>query len=666
MTSLCITGISGHDFATVSNLLFQGGLAQAKPIERESTISLNDWHKRVAPLLSRQQPVGRLWEQLAGDLLLANLHASQWAWADTASLAALSFWAELEPGLSFLLLTSDPEDYLAYRLLSDQSEDTSEVSEHVCLKEWRDYHEHMLNFYLDNSDRCLLINARQAKSNPEALFEKLNERFGLKLLIESIQLPALTIGNASHEAPVSLAYYIAEKALLDKGKEIKPLHDELKAAQVPLAEPETETDSEGNLLVTAKYSLTSILQDYQKRCAKDLTADERLALERLHKENESLLDRLNKAQEELEAAHEKQQCLQQELTEAKALPAPDPQQEEELEDLRQENELLLLQLQQVQEELESVFIQVQENKKAKSESDHVTQATKAESKEIREKFEKYKAESEKTIQVLRTESASLNKKLEQQLKENSHLKGQLADHKKVEVGLNDQQQENELLLLQMQQVQEELEHYFIRHQEVSKETEKLKNENRKLSQKYQIAQQQLEQPRGFLSRFTNGSKQPVLAQKLVYSAVQLRHEQVNKDYEHLNILLKDAIFGEQYSPEWRFRLSCAAVSTEDFGKQPKLEIPEQSDQLLQNWFSESENEYGRKLELRFALPNAMDTGVWKQINHTDQTLLNDLLIQLPQILSSLEEKHNLSSRPWADWQTLVTDMQRIHRQKTKR
>lgn len=666
MTSLCITGISGHDFATVSNLLFQGGLAQAKPIERESTISLNDWHKRVAPLLGRQQPVGRLWEQLAGDLLLANLHASQWGWADTASLAALSFWAELEPGLNFLLLTSDPEDYLAYRMLSDQSEDISEVNEHVCLKEWRDYHERMLNFYLDNSERCLLINTRQAKSNPEALFEKLSERFGLKLSIETTQLPALTIENSSNEAPVSLAYYIAEKALLGKDKEITPLHNELKAAQVPLAEPEAETDSEGNLLVTAKYSLTSILQDYQKRCAKDLTADERLALERLYEENESLLDRLNKVQEELEAANEKQQRLQQELAEAKALPAPDPQQEMELEDLRQENELLLLQLQQVQEELESVFIQAQENKKAKNESDHATQAIKAEGKELREKLEKCKAESEKTGQALRAESESLNKKLEQQVKENSQLKDQLVQHKQVESELNNQQQENELLLLQLQQVQEELEHYFIRHQEASKETEKLKSDNRKLNQKYQIAQQQLEQPRGFLSRFTNGSKQPALAQKLVYSAVQLRHEQVNKDYEHLNIILKDAIFGEQYSPEWQFRLSCAAVTAEEFGKQPKLEIPEQSDQLLQNWFSESENEYGRKLELRFALPNAMDTGVWKRINQTDQTLINDLLLQLPHILSSLEEKHNLSSRPWADWKTLVTDMQRIHHQKTKR
>lgn len=561
MTSLCITGIAGYDFATVSDLLFQGGLAQAKPIERESTISLNDWHKRVAPLLSRQQPVGRLWEQLAGDLLLANLHASQWGWADTASLAALSFWAELEPGLNFLLLTSEPEDYLAYRMLSDQSEDIGEVNEHVCLKEWRDYHEDMLNFYLDNSERCLLINARQAKSNPEALFEKISERFGLKLSVETTKLSALTIDSSINEAPVSLAYYIAEKVLLDKSKEIRPLHNELKAAQAPLAAPEAETDSDGNLLVTAKYSLASILQDYQRRCAKDLTADERLALERLYEENENLLHRLSKAQEKLEAAHEKQQRLQQDLAEAKAIPAPNTQQKIELEDLRQENELLLLQLQQVQEELE---------------------------------------------------------------------------------------------------------YYFIRHQEINKETEKLKNDNRKLNQKYEIAQQQLEKPRGFLFRLINGNKQPALVQKFVYSAAQLRHEQVNKDYEHLHIILKDVGFGEQYSPEWQFRISCAAVTAEEFGKQPKLEIPEQSDQLLQNWFSESENEYGRKLELRFALPNAMDTGVWKKINQTDQMLINDLLMQLPHILSSLEEKHNLSSRPWADWKGLVTDMQRIHHQKTKR
>jgi hypothetical protein len=556
MITLCITGTPGRDFDSVSKLLFQGGLATAKPIERETTISMEDWHKRVAPILSKQQQPGRLWEQLAGDLLLANFQQPQWGWADPASLAALEFWSELEPGLGFLLLTTDPQDYLAYCLLEGSGDSGGEVDEKACLQQWRTYHERMLAFYLDYPERCLLVNARQARANPSALAEKLQERWGLELALSSSNFPVLA-GNSGQQAPITLAYYVANKTLVDQGQGLTPLRDELNAAQFPLAEPDVEADLDGNILGSANLSLASILRDYQRRCARDLSESERKALESLRRENEQLLAKLRYVQEQWEATTENQQSLEQQLAEAKALPSVSPE--------------------------------------------HVAE-----------------------------------------LKDQHH-------------------QESELLLLQLNKVQEELEHFFLLHQQVSQEVDKLNSENRKLKHQWQVAQQHAEQPRGWLARL--GGKPQSTAPKLTYEAVQLRHEHVNPDYEHLWVTLKDASFGEHYSPAWQFRLSCAGIKPNDFGKQPKLELPEQGDQLLQNWFAESESEHGQKLELRFALPNAMDSAVWKKIPSDDQALIRSLLKQLPEVLNALKEQGSHISRDWAEWQQLAANMKRIHQAK---
>jgi len=647
MTTLCITGTPGRDFDSVSKLLFQGGLATARPIERETTISMEDWHKRVAPILSEQQQPGRLWEQLAGDLLLANFQQPQWGWADPASLAALEFWSELEPGLGFLLLTSDPQDYLAYCLLEGSGDSGGEVDEKACLQQWRTYHERMLAFYLDYPERCLLVNARQARANPSALAEKLQERWGLELTLSSSNFPVLA-GNSRQEAPITLAYYVANKTLVDQGQGLTPLRDELKAAQFPLAEPGVEADLDGNILGSANLSLASILRDYQRRCARDLSESERKALESLRRENEQLLAKLRYVQEQWEATTENQQSLEQQLAEAKALPSVSPEHVAELKDQHhQESELLLLQLHQAHEELEATFIKQQKSEEAKAASEEAVQRASIERDALKQQVAQLVEErDEKALQAIseteqRDQAHQSRQQAEQQLEESRH--------------------QNELLLLQLNKVQEELEHFFLLHQQVSQEVDKLNSENRKLKHQWQVAQQHAEQPRGWLARL--GGKPQSTAPKLTYEAVQLRHEHVNPDYEHLWVTLKDASFGEHYSPAWQFRLSCAGIKPNDFGKQPKLELPEQGDQLLQNWFAESESEHGQKLELRFALPNAMDSAVWKKIPSDDQALIRSLLKQLPEVLNALKEQGSHISRDWAEWQQLAANMKRIHQAK---
>lgn len=147
--------------------------------------------------------------------------------------------------------------------------------------------------------------------------------------------------------------------------------------------------------------------------------------------------------------------------------------------------------------------------------------------------------------------------------------------------------------------------------------------------------------------------------RLLYNQVRLTHEQVNEDYEHLWLTLEQPGFKERYMRRWSFRIGCAGVTPLVFGEQPKLELPEQDTQLLESWFTGSQDPFGNKLELRFALPEAMDKDVWGRLSADDQAMLYSLVKQLPDMLKHLQSEGVELSRDWAAWRRLATDMQRI-------
>jgi hypothetical protein len=104
------------------------------------------------------------------------------------------------------------------------------------------------------------------------------------------------------------------------------------------------------------------------------------------------------------------------------------------------------------------------------------------------------------------------------------------------------------------------------------------------------------------------------APTLRYDAVRLKREQVNPDYEHLWLGFDNLSLGSQRWAAFEFRLSCANVRPNHFGAHPKLEFPQAQGQTpLEAWFEESYDDFGPKMELRFAMPDAMDIGVWQRL-----------------------------------------------------
>ena len=154
---------------------------------------------------------------------------------------------------------------------------------------------------------------------------------------------------------------------------------------------------------------------------------------------------------------------------------------------------------------------------------------------------------------------------------------------------------------------------------------------------------------------------------LRYDQLTFKHAQINPNYEALWLTCENLAFGDQRWPAFDFRISCALDGGKRFGYHPKLEFPEETGQLVfQNWFIESYDDIGGKLELRFALPEAMDMDVWQRISEHDQEFLSALIVRLPSMIFSAAQNANIPlERSWNDWIKLAEDIQRIYIQLTE-
>jgi hypothetical protein len=81
--------------------------------------------------------------------------------------------------------------------------------------------------------------------------------------------------------------------------------------------------------------------------------------------------------------------------------------------------------------------------------------------------------------------------------------------------------------------------------------------------------------------------------------------------------------------------------------------------VFESWFEESCDELGSRLELRFALPDAIDLDVLTRLSEADRKTLLRLVNNLPSILRMVEEQGDAISRPWAYWHDTAADVGRI-------
>lgn len=139
-----------------------------------------------------------------------------------------------------------------------------------------------------------------------------------------------------------------------------------------------------------------------------------------------------------------------------------------------------------------------------------------------------------------------------------------------------------------------------------------------------------------------------------FDQIQIKQQQVSHEYEHIWFAIKGLNYQNQFYPDFEFRLASANVPLGHFGTYPRLEFPALNTiNPIKNWFAESQDHFGDKLELRFALPCDIDMSVWQQLTEDRSFIIHLLqLLQTQLAISDIGVLEN-PNRSWQDWQTLI-------------
>ncbi len=396
MKVVVCTGTPWTGLEQVGTVLKAAGIQPPiNPVRGQATIeSFHAQLEKVGQADNRSsfigQPVhpGKIWGQQALGILQDNLNQQVWGWTNSFSTWLLDFWQSLDQNIYFVLVYSTPEEDFA-RFMQHEEGPLSEIA----ADQWLSINTQLLRFYNRNRERCLLVNRNAGLSDSSDLLNLCNDRFALSLQVD---VPSI---DSEHQEPDTIGCVLAQCFLKDRA-DVYNLYREIQATATQPAEDESPD------LIDSAWSA------YQ-----DLSL-------KVTQQRQQYTDALTKQERQLR------------------------EQSTELEQCREEHELLLLQLHQVQEELESTFLDSQ-----KKQADSANQ----------------QAELKKQLEASGKKVDQYKKKIETLQKEMSaFVEGQGHNASELEL-LRDKsremEQENELLLLQLHQVQEELEHYFLLYQE---------------------------------------------------------------------------------------------------------------------------------------------------------------------------------------------------------
>lgn len=652
MKTLCITGTECAMFNKISDTIFNAGISPAKTITQPngSSMDFNDWHQKVVDensLLSidSSSKIGRVWEQLAVDLFMENVGQEKWGWACPHSVKLLNFWHSFAPQLCFILLYSTPEEaiYSASKNLNNNSAHNN--SGDAIIKQWLNDQQMMLKFYIKNPLQSLLINVNDFRKNPKYLVEKINEHFNFNLnSFTALNDPDSE--NLKILEPNSLAEYLVNITLQQSQylSEVNTLFSELEKNKVAICADEiiAENDIMNNSISTENNSKISNNNN-------DSIVVDSYAL--LCKYNYDISNNIN---------------LQNNFV--------------ELQDSREEADLLLRQLHKVQEELEFYYLEYRAEKKRAD--------------TIESKWEKmlnkhpYYIDCDNII----CQNSSDNQGLFWSL-ENIEIFNRSIDFLQLETLLwqdkiifrfvEKQDKDLPLLVWNPNSKDNQNNNEFIVcplivndaiQQLATTDIILLKNLSVLFFQQLQNNKDGIIVSNPNINLFINMFRQipdfldNVLPKTLRFDELYIKDYEELGEYENLTFHLTNISFANKLYKNFEFRLACANIQDNQFGTDPKLEFPEEFGKIiLENWFAESEDNYGSKLELRFAIPNAMDINVWDKLSQNDKNFIANLVNLLPYRIGQLSKtdmtdnlvEEKMFSRNYNDWINLANTIKNI-------
>ncbi|MFM2119069.1 MAG: hypothetical protein RL722_537 [Pseudomonadota bacterium] len=220
MKKIVIAGHASSGLQEVEALLLRCGMVRPRPSRRdgmlpaEITATLCKAHA-CAPLDDvveeeqlRAVETSPIWQGMALDLMLGNIDAPLWGWADPLNIYLLDYWLALDKHITFVLVYDHPErclvEYAASTAMAAEAVERSAADVERLLAGWRAYNGALLAFYLRHPDRCLLVNAPQVAGAVDSYLEQLQGKLSAPLThpagLPATALASPTLANGPTDA----------------------------------------------------------------------------------------------------------------------------------------------------------------------------------------------------------------------------------------------------------------------------------------------------------------------------------------------------------------------------------------------------------------------------------------------------------------------------------
>jgi hypothetical protein len=408
INKLMVVGHPLSGYASVEQVLHRSGLqaAAASKSQGLSPTQVSDMllrAYRVQPLnelqaLDNFKPIdpSPVWQTLALDLLLGNLEQELWGWADPQAIYLLDYWKSLDHQLAFVLVYDSPQASLA-SLFDNPEVDCNEHVVKAASDNWLAYNEALLNFYLGNTERCLLVHGQQVRAKTADCLRQVQHQMGVELkmpfadgLADEKHPSSPSSSSASH--PSSSAWLAMQTELcarvISANHKVGQMYTDLQSvASLPQGHVKNQPSFDTDMAVLSKFvalhrsnlKIQQVVEELKAaKEAQEQALNQRLAElvqsyehskahgHALAQEKQHLLalaeDRLRNIEEirqregELQGrVNELAGQLQQAMDTANEQADAPNTNDKDRKELEEENELLILQLHKVQEELEIYF-----------------------------------------------------------------------------------------------------------------------------------------------------------------------------------------------------------------------------------------------------------------------------------------------------------------------
>jgi hypothetical protein len=207
INKLMVVGHPLSGLASVEQLLHDSGLkpaakskAQGLSPAQVSEMVLRAY--RVPPVDALQvlevvNPImpSPVWQTLALDLMLGNIEHDLWGWSDPQAVYLLDYWKNLDNQVAFVLVYDSPQDTLTRLFNQPDVECNADIIASV-VTTWLAFNEALLNFYLGNTERCLLVNSQQVSAKSTDYLLQVRHQMGVDLQLLSDEVPSPSAPSA--------------------------------------------------------------------------------------------------------------------------------------------------------------------------------------------------------------------------------------------------------------------------------------------------------------------------------------------------------------------------------------------------------------------------------------------------------------------------------------